>query len=210
MKFHIDLKVCGIYGMNKYYSGTHWTKRKKTADEIHQLVACELLRQKVKRKEMRPVEITLKYNSRLDLDNHGVLTKMIIDGMKGYLIKDDSRKYVHRITQEFWDGEGIEVEVIDPRALVPLDMETIVDSVKKTSRAAIVEEGCRTGGAGAEIAARIVEMAFDYQDTAVRRIAGVDTPIPYSRVLEEAAVPSQEDIAREIREMVTGIRKQER
>ena len=104
----------GNYGLNKIYAGQHWSKRRKTAEEIHQLVACELLRQNVKRKIFqRPVQITLRYNSRLDIDNHGALTKMIIDGFKGYLIKDDTRKYVQRIVQEFYDGEGIEVEIAE-------------------------------------------------------------------------------------------------
>ena len=112
IKFHIDLKVTGAYGLNKWYSGTHWTKRKKTADEIHQLVLVSMLQQKVKRKIFKePVEILFKYNSKLDIDNHSVLSKMIIDGVKGYLIEDDNRKYVKRIVQEFYDGEGVEVEI---------------------------------------------------------------------------------------------------
>jgi len=91
-------------------------------------------------------------------------------------------------------GEGIEVEVVDPRSLVPLDVDIIVESVKKTGRVIIVEEDCRTCGFGAEIFSRIVEEAFDYLDAEPVRVAGLDVPIPYSKPLEHASVPSEEDI----------------
>lgn len=108
----IPLKVTGEYGMNKIYAGVHWSKRKKQAEEIHALVRCELQRQKIPRKPFeKPVEIIFKYNSRLDVSNHGYLSKLIEDALKGYLIVDDSRKYVRRFVQEFWDGDGILVEV---------------------------------------------------------------------------------------------------
>jgi len=100
--------------------------------------------------------------------------------------------------------EGINIEVIDPRTLVPLDIMTIVESVKKTGRVLIVEEDCRTAGVGAEILAQIVENAFDYLDAPVVRLAGLDVPIPYSTVLEKAAVPSEEDITQAIRGVVNG------
>jgi pyruvate/2-oxoglutarate/acetoin dehydrogenase E1 component len=92
------------------------------------------------------------------------------------------------------EEEGIEAEVVDPRTLAPLDINTIVESVKKTGRVVIVEEGCKTGGVGAEIAAQIVERAFDYLDAPIERVAGADVPIPVSPVLERAAVPSKEKI----------------
>lgn len=108
IKFNIDLKVTGKYGLNKIYSGIHWAKRKKLADSIHLLVVSSLRNQKIPRKIFEvPVEITIFYNSRMDIDNHGFLTKMIIDALKGYLIQEDSKKYVCSITQQFWRGEGI-------------------------------------------------------------------------------------------------------
>jgi len=115
MKFNIDLKVTGKkYGSNTYYAGVHWTKRKKVADEVHQIVKISLMQCKIKRKVFKkPVEIRLKFNSRLDIDNHGFLTKMIIDGMKDHLIEDDSRKFVKKVTQEFYDGEGVAIEVVE-------------------------------------------------------------------------------------------------
>ncbi len=98
--------------------------------------------------------------------------------------------------------EGISVEVVDPRTLKPLDAETIIGSVKKTSRAVVVHEGYRTCGVGAEIAAQIMEEAFDYLDAPVLRVAGEDVPIPMSPVLEEAAVPSKTKIVEAIKKLV--------
>ena len=100
--------------------------------------------------------------------------------------------------------EGIEVEVVDPRSLVPLDLESIIESVKKTHRLLIVHEACCRAGFGAEILASVEESeAFDYLDTAIRRLAGKNIPLPYSPGLEKAAVPQCEDIKLAIREMLS-------
>jgi len=98
--------------------------------------------------------------------------------------------------------EGISVEVVDPRTLKPLDAETIIGSVKKTGRAVVVHEGYRTCGVGAEIAAQIMEEAFDYLDAPVLRVAGEDVPIPMSPVLEEAAIPSKTKIIEAVKKLV--------
>jgi len=98
--------------------------------------------------------------------------------------------------------EGISVEVVDPRTLKPLDAETIIGSVKKTGRAIVVHEGYRTCGVGAEIAAQIMEEAFDYLDAPVLRVAGEDVPIPMSPVLEEAAIPSKTKIIEAVKKLV--------
>ncbi|MEH2477684.1 pyruvate dehydrogenase E1 component beta subunit [Nitrobacteraceae bacterium AZCC 2146] len=90
--------------------------------------------------------------------------------------------------------EGIEAEVIDLRTLRPLDTETIIASVKKTSRAVTVEEGWQQSGVGAEVAARIVEHAFDYLDAPVGRVSGKDVPMPYAANLEKLALPSVADV----------------
>jgi len=101
--------------------------------------------------------------------------------------------------------EGIDVEVIDPRTLAPLDTETIIKSVIKTGRMLVVHEACQTGGwAGEVIAAVTGSRAFDYLDAPVRRLAGKDIPIPYNRGLEQAAVPQEQDIEREIRNILAG------
>jgi len=90
--------------------------------------------------------------------------------------------------------EGIEAEVIDLRTLRPMDTETIVASVKKTGRAVTVEEGWQQSGVGAEIAARIMENAFDYLDAPVARVSGKDVPMPYANNLEKLALPSVAEV----------------
>jgi pyruvate dehydrogenase E1 component beta subunit len=94
------------------------------------------------------------------------------------------------------ENEGIDAEVIDLRTLNPLDLDTVVESVKKTGKAIIIYEGWRTGGAGAEIAAQIYEAAFDHLDAPVERVATLDTPMPYNARLERAALPSAADIVK--------------
>jgi pyruvate/2-oxoglutarate/acetoin dehydrogenase E1 component len=96
--------------------------------------------------------------------------------------------------------EGIEVEVIDPRTLRPLDVETIANSVRKTGRLLVVHEAPQTGGWAGEVIASVSSSpAFAYLDAPMRRLAGKDIPIPYNRNLERATVPQEEDIEREIR-----------
>lgn len=98
--------------------------------------------------------------------------------------------------------EGIEAEVIDLRALNPLDMVTVLDSVRKTRRAVTVEESWLTGGWGGEVAARIVEHAFDALDAPVLRVGGADVPMPYNRRLEQAAIPDAVRVAERVREIL--------
>jgi pyruvate dehydrogenase E1 component beta subunit len=88
----------------------------------------------------------------------------------------------------------IEAEVIDPRTLRPLDLDTIVKSVEKTNRAVIVEEGWPHGGVGANLAALIQEQAFDHLDAPVARVTGADLPMPYSKPLEQIAFPHEPQI----------------
>ncbi|UCF51729.1 MAG: pyruvate dehydrogenase complex E1 component subunit beta, partial [Bradyrhizobium sp.] len=90
--------------------------------------------------------------------------------------------------------EGIEAEVIDLRTLRPMDTETFINSVKKTGRAVTVEEGWAQSGVGAEIAARIMENAFDYLDAPVARVSGKDVPMPYAANLEKLALPSVAEV----------------
>jgi pyruvate/2-oxoglutarate/acetoin dehydrogenase E1 component len=87
--------------------------------------------------------------------------------------------------------EGINVEVIDPRTLTPLDLDTIITSVEKTGRVVIVHEACERCGIGAEIAAQIQEKAFDYLDGPILRVANPNVPIPFNRTLEAAAIPDE-------------------
>jgi pyruvate dehydrogenase E1 component beta subunit len=101
------------------------------------------------------------------------------------------------------EQEGIDVEVVDPRTLKPLDMGTIVDSVKKTGRVIIVEDDPMSFGWGAEVAAGIASSsAFDYLDAPIKRLAGLDIPIPYNPNLEKHAVPQVEDIVKAIKDIL--------
>jgi pyruvate/2-oxoglutarate/acetoin dehydrogenase E1 component len=99
--------------------------------------------------------------------------------------------------------EGIDVEVIDPRTLVPFDKEALVKSVIKTGKLIIVHEACKRGGFGGEVAAEVMESeAFDYLDAPIKRVAGKNIPIPYCMELEKSAVPQVDDIVNAVREMV--------
>ena len=91
-------------------------------------------------------------------------------------------------------AEGIEAEVIDLRTLSPMDSPAVIESVKRTGRAVLVEEGPRTAGVMAELAARLAEEALDYLDGPVTRLTMPDIPVPFSPVLEQAALPSRKDI----------------
>lgn len=95
----------------------------------------------------------------------------------------------------------IDVEVIDLRTLAPLDRKTVIESVKKTSRAILVEEGNKTGGVGAELGMIIIENVFDYLDAPIKRVAGADVPLPMSPILEKYALPREDDIVKAIEEM---------
>jgi acetoin:2,6-dichlorophenolindophenol oxidoreductase subunit beta len=101
------------------------------------------------------------------------------------------------------DSEGISAEVVDVRTLVPLDVETIVSSVRKTSRAVVVHEAARRLGYGAEIAAVIQEECFWWLDQPVRRVAALNTPTPTSPPLEDAVVPQAAQIAETVRKVAT-------
>jgi pyruvate dehydrogenase E1 component beta subunit len=108
------------------------------------------------------------------------------------------------VARRLEEEAGISIEVVDLRSLRPLDRETIVNSVKKTNRAVIIEEDWGTYGVGAEIAATIQEGAFDYLDAPVRRVSGVEVPLPYAKVLERAALPSDKNLVRAIRQAMAG------
>jgi pyruvate dehydrogenase E1 component beta subunit len=99
-----------------------------------------------------------------------------------------------RAATQLANEHGVEAEVIDPRTLRPLDLETILESVRKTNRAVVVEEGWPHGGVGANLSALITEQAFDYLDAPVQRVTGADVPMPYSKRLEQAAIPHPEHI----------------
>jgi pyruvate/2-oxoglutarate/acetoin dehydrogenase E1 component len=100
------------------------------------------------------------------------------------------------------EKEGISVEVVDPRTLVPLDKQGIISSVKKTGRIVVVSEDCKTAGVTAEIAAIVAEEALDYLDAPIKRVAEPDTPIPFSPTLEQYVIPDEEAIIKAVKEIV--------
>ncbi|HSB66895.1 MAG TPA: transketolase C-terminal domain-containing protein, partial [Anaerolineales bacterium] len=110
---------------------------------------------------------------------------------------DTSLKAAERLAQE-----GVEAEVVDLRTLRPLDMESVIESFKKTNRAVIVEEGWRSFGVGAEVASQIYEAAFDYLDAPIQRVAQKEVPLPYNRALEQYALPQVEDVIQAVKEVV--------
>jgi pyruvate dehydrogenase E1 component beta subunit len=99
-------------------------------------------------------------------------------------------------------AEGIEAEIVDLRTLRPLDMEPVIESVKKTNRVVVVEEGWKSFGVGAEVASRIYEQAFDYLDAPVQRVAQLEVPLPYNRNLEQLALPKPEWVIKAVREVL--------
>ncbi len=98
--------------------------------------------------------------------------------------------------------EGIEIEVVDPRCLQPLDKETILHSVEKTGRLVVIHEAVKIGGVGGEIAAMVVEEGFDYLDAPIKRIGAPFTPIPFASNLENAYLPGEEDIVAAVKSLV--------
>jgi pyruvate dehydrogenase E1 component beta subunit len=99
------------------------------------------------------------------------------------------------------EKDGVSVEVVDPRTIRPLDIETILKSVRKTNRVVIVEESHAFCGVGAEISAQIMERAFDYLDAPVKRISSADAPMPYAKNLEQLALPDVAKIVAAVREV---------
>ena len=112
-----------------------------------------------------------------------------------------------QVAKKLEEEQGISVEVVDLRSLRPLDRPTIVNSVKKTNRAVIIEEDWRSYGIGAEIAATIQEEAFDYLDAPVRRVAGLEVPLPYAEHLSRASKPDAQDLVDAIRLTLEGTGK---
>lgn len=100
------------------------------------------------------------------------------------------------------EEEGFSIELIDIRTIIPLDTETIINSVKKTGKAIVIHEDTLTAGFGAEIAARIADLAFEYLDGPVKRIAAKDTPIPYHPNLENVVLPNRERIYKELKNLL--------
>lgn len=100
------------FGMNAFYAGKHWAKRKKDAEELHNLALWSMKSAGIKKQfAVKPVEIRFFWDDRMDIDNHAALGKAFVDAMKGYILPDDSPRWFRKVTHEFWDGGKIRVEV---------------------------------------------------------------------------------------------------
>jgi pyruvate dehydrogenase E1 component beta subunit len=103
---------------------------------------------------------------------------------------------------ELLSKDGIEVEIVDLRSLRPLDMGPVIESIKKTNRAVVVEEGWKSYGVGAEVVSRIYEEAFDYVDAPIKRVAQMEVPLPYNQNLEKMAIPDVKEIIAAVKEVL--------
>jgi 2-oxoisovalerate dehydrogenase E1 component beta subunit len=99
------------------------------------------------------------------------------------------------------EDDGVSVEIVDLRTVMPWDKQAVLETVRKTSKVLVLHEDNRTGGFGGEIAATIAEEAFEDLDAPVRRIAAPDTPVPFAPVLEKAFIPQVEDVVKGLREL---------
>lgn len=104
---------CKRFGLNAYYAGKHYQARRRDAHELHGMTETAIKRARIYGQQMDgPAEIRFYWDDRLDIDNHAVIGKAVVDAMKGYILKDDNRKWVKKVSHEFWDGGGIMVEVV--------------------------------------------------------------------------------------------------
>lgn len=132
------------------------------------------------------------------------VANILREGSDVTLVATSSMVQVAQKAAEVLAAEGISAEVIDPRTLVPLDEETILASVKKTSRVMIIDEGHQSYGITGEIAARIAEKAFYHLDAPVMRMGAMDVPVPFSPALEDMTVPTPEKVVERVRMAVSG------
>ncbi len=131
-------------------------------------------------------------------------SEVLREGSDVTLVGTSSMRQVCEKAADLLAGGGIDAEVIDPRTIAPLDEDTILRSVRKTSRAIVVDEGHRNYGVTAEIASRIGEKAFYHLDAPVIRLGAMDVPVPFSPALEDLTVPTPEGVAECARRIVSG------
>lgn len=105
-------RFCKDFGLNRYWAGAHWSIRKKNADKMHDTVAIALSNEKINRETFaKPVKITFWHNDRMDIDNHAVIEKLIVDSLKGWLLDDDSRKFYKARESRFHSEDYIRVRI---------------------------------------------------------------------------------------------------
>jgi pyruvate dehydrogenase E1 component beta subunit len=155
------------------------------------------------------IEHELLYNVKGEVPDEGVDYTVPLDqgeikreGQHVTIITFSRMLHVTLQAAEELAKEGIQAEVIDLRAIRPIDIDLILDSVRKTNRVVIAEEGWKYYGTGQGLAALIYEFAFDYMDAPVQHVNGADVPMPYSKVLERAALPNKNDIVKAVKAIV--------
>ena len=112
IEFTIPIKINSKLSLNSIYAGLHWGTRRKQSQKIHEIVRLSMKSQNIPPKMFeKPVNIAFKWHSNLDLDNHGYIAKLIIDSLKGYLLLDDTSKYVTLITHEYQKDKGVKVKI---------------------------------------------------------------------------------------------------
>ncbi len=103
---------CRRFGLNAYYAGKHWAARKKDAEELHHLTRVSMQRAGIRAEPVKgPVEVAFYWDDGLDADNHAVMGKAVVDAMVPWLLPDDNRRWVRKVSHAFWDGGGILVEI---------------------------------------------------------------------------------------------------
>ncbi|PFG64007.1 pyruvate dehydrogenase E1 component beta subunit [Thioclava sp. ES.031] len=152
-------------------------------------------------------EDKLMYNDKAPVPEEEYLipfgeANVLREGKDITLVATSSMVQVAQAAAETLAAEGISAEVIDPRTIVPLDEKTILDSVRKTSRAIVIDEGHKSYGITGEIAARISEKAFYHLDAPVLRMGAMDVPVPFSPALEDLTVPTADGVAQAARRLV--------
>jgi len=155
------------------------------------------------------IEHELLYNVKGEVPDEGVEYTVPLDrgevkreGQHVTIITFSRMLHVTLQAAEELAKEGIQAEVIDLRSIRPIDIDLILDSVKKTNRVAIAEEGWKYFGTGQGLAALIYEFAFDYMDAPIQHVNGADVPMPYSKVLERAALPNKNDVVSAVKAIV--------
>ena len=112
IEFALPIQVNSKLSLNRIYGGIHWGVRRKQSQKVHEIVRLSMKSQNIpKRLFEKPININFKWHSKLDLDNHGYIAKLIIDSLKGYLIKDDTEKYINKITHEYQKDKGVKVKI---------------------------------------------------------------------------------------------------
>jgi len=154
-------------------------------------------------------EDKLMYNDKAPVPEEEYLipfgeANILREGKDITLVATSSMVQVAQQAAELLAADNISAEVIDPRTIVPLDEETILNSVRKTSRAIVIDEGHQSYGITGEIASRINEKAFFHLDAPVRRMGAMDVPVPFSPALEDLTVPTPETVAKQARADLAG------